>query len=113
MLSWGSEPQATGFNIYWSNGYRAVFLGTVGASTTSVTITGLRTGSGAYFLVEAFNSVTRADSQWVYVATPFSTIGSNAAFGQYAEQQSSNAGVGGSTAPSVVANANGHHWWRE
>jgi hypothetical protein len=113
VLSWGAEPQASGFNIYWSDGYRVLFLGRVGSSTNSVTVTGLQPGSASYFAVEAFNNVSYADSQWVYVATPFSAIGNNFGFGQYAQQQSSNAWWGGSSTPSIATGATGHHWGRE
>lgn len=113
VLSWGSEPQATGYNIYWSDGYRVVFLGTVDSSTTSVTITGLGAGSSSYFVVEAFNNVSYADSQWVYVATPYYSVGNYAAYGQYAEQRGGQYWSGGSQAPSVASHAGEGHWGRE
>jgi subtilase family serine protease len=101
-LSWNAEPQATGFNIYWSNGYQTEFLGTVSGSTTSVTVTGLRAGSSTYFLVEAFNNVSYADSQWVLVTTPLFTAGSSG-FGAFAQQHSPDGGTGGGVAFSVVS----------
>ncbi|MGH7140509.1 MAG: fibronectin type III domain-containing protein [Pirellulales bacterium] len=107
VLNWTAEPQATGYNIYWSNGYQVVFLGTVGGSTSSVTVTGLRAGSSSYFLVEAFNNVSYADSPWVYVATPYASFGGGSAYGWYAEQRS-NGFFGG--APSMFANqSSGQH----
>lgn len=107
VLNWTAEPQATGYNIYWSNGYQVVFLGTVSGSTNSVTVTGLRPGSSSYFLVEAFNNVSYADSQWVNVATPFSSAGGGAAYGGYPEQRS-NGFFGG--APSMFGNqTSGQH----
>lgn len=113
VLSWGAEPQATGYRIYWSNGYNVELLGTVGASTTSVTVTGLQPGSGSYFLVEAFNSVSSADSQWVYVPTPYYSLswGGFAAVGQDAWDQG---GANGRTAAalSVAPEAIDHHWSR-
>jgi hypothetical protein len=112
VLSWGSEPQADGYNIYWWNGYRAVFLGTVGSSTTSITINGLRPGSGSYFLVEAFNNVSYADSQWIYAATPFYSIGADGASGQYAGQQTSDSGSGAHATSSSASEATGSHWSR-
>ena len=111
LLSWGAEAQATGYNIYWSNGYNVVFLGTVGAATTNVTITGLQPGSGSYFLVEAFNSVSRADSQWTYAATPFYSFGNEAFFSQYAEQQQPSHG-GSHTSASHSAALDGQWTWR-
>lgn len=110
VLSWGAESQATGYNIYWSNGYNVVLLGSLDSKTTSVTITGLQPGSGSYFLVEAFNSVSRADSQWTYVITPFYSLGSEAFFGQFAEQQPSNGAQHPRATHPTAADA---HWaWR-
>ncbi|HVA50825.1 MAG TPA: hypothetical protein VNH11_31065 [Pirellulales bacterium] len=114
-LSWNAESQATGYNIYWSNGYNIEFLGTVNGSTTSVTVTGLSSGSVSYFLVEAFNNVSYAYSQWVYVVTPFASAGNYGFYGAYAEQRSEDAWWGGSATPSVVDNASGGYsgreWW--
>jgi hypothetical protein len=112
-LSWNAESQATGFNIYWSNGYQVLFLGTVSGSTTSVTVTGLQPGSRSYFLVEAFNNVSRADSQWVYVVTPYFSAGSNSGFGAFAEQQTQHGGTGGNTTLAVSAYQWGGGWGRE
>lgn len=106
LLSWSGESQAQGYRIYWWNGYQAQLLGTVGSGTTSVTVSGLTPGSGSYFLVEAFNSTSRADSRWVYVATPFYMSVNDAVFGQYAQQQPSSAGIGGANAPAA---ASAHH----
>gem|GEM_PF-2117481 len=105
VLNWTSEPQATGYRIYWSNGYQFAYLGTVGSSTTSVTVTGLQSGAKSFFLVEAFNSVSRADSQWVFVATPSYSFGNVAGFGHSAELQPSAAGSGGGAAPGGAAHA--------
>ncbi|HVX14350.1 MAG TPA: fibronectin type III domain-containing protein [Pirellulales bacterium] len=110
VLNWNAESQATGYNIYWSNGYRTQFLGTVNGSTTSVTITGLSPGSASYFLVQAFNTVSYANSQWTAVVTPFASVGSTGSPFQYAEQRSENAF--GSVAPAVVANTSGNYWNR-
>lgn len=110
-LSWGADPQAQGYRIYWSNGYQIVYLGTVGASTTSVTVSGLWPGSNSYFMVQAFNSVSHANSQWVQVTTPFSSIGGSFGFGSYAALEPSTAGTGGSVTPSS-ATTSGGHWWR-
>lgn len=110
VLSWGAESQATGYNIYWSDGYNVLLLGTVGGSTTSVTVTGLQPGSGSYFLVEAFNNVSYADSQWVYAATPYYSTVSDGGWGAYTETQSTFGG-GPNMAP-VVASAGdcSDHW---
>jgi hypothetical protein len=105
VLSWSSEPQAAGYRIYWSNGYQFAYLGTVDSSTTSVTVTGLRSGARSFFLVEAFNSVSSADSRWVYVATPSYSFGSGAGFGQSAELQPNAAASGGGATPGGAAHA--------
>jgi hypothetical protein len=68
-LSWGSVPGAWGYNIYWWNGTRAVFLGTVSAASTSVRVTGLPAGRLNQFVVEAFNGSEAAASDWVGVVT--------------------------------------------
>lgn len=113
VLSWNAESQATGYNIYWSNGYQVQFLGTVSGSSSSVTITGLRPGSGSYFLVEAFNNTSRADSQWVYVVTPYYSAGGSTGFGAYAGHHSQSGGTGSSTSLAVSANEWGGGWGRE
>jgi len=85
-LSWNAESQATGFNIYWSNGYRTVLMATVSGLTTSVTVTGLTPGASSYFLVEAFNNTSYGNSPWVGVVTPQASMGTFGFFAQYAEQ---------------------------
>lgn len=109
-LSWNFEPQATAYNIYWSNGFRVVFLGTVRGSTTSVTVTGLQPGSHSYFLVQAFNNVSDADSQWVLVATPFSSVRSDAAQAEHnthSTNDTSSGAASGSAAPEPSENDGG------
>ena len=69
-LSWGNVAGADGYDIYLWNGFQAVYLGTVGASATTVRVTGLAAGTTHSFLVEAFNSTSVADSNWVDVTTP-------------------------------------------
>jgi hypothetical protein len=75
QLSWGAVSGAQGYRIYWWNGFRTVLLGTFGASTTSVGITGLSPGSTSQFLVEAFSGRAVADSAWISVTTPARTFG--------------------------------------
>lgn len=111
-LSWNAEPQATGYNIYWSNGYSVVLLGTVSATTSSVTITGLQPGSGSYFLVEAFNNTSYADSQWVYAATPYYSTISYGGWSAYAQSQLGDWGVTPGMTPGGAAETGGHHWGR-
>lgn len=113
QLTWNAESQATGFGIYWSNGYNVVFLGTVSGTSTSVTVTGLSPGSGSYFLVEAFNNTSRADSQWVLVTTPSTaSTGSFGFFTQYAEQGFGSSSFGNSS-PSMGSAASDYHGGRE
>jgi hypothetical protein len=69
-LTWGAISGAQSYRIYWWNGFRAVLLGTVGAGTTSVQITGLTPGSRNQFLVEAYGGGQVADSAWVSITLP-------------------------------------------
>jgi hypothetical protein len=69
QLSWGSVSGAQGYRIYWWNGTQAVLLGTVGASATSVRVTGLTGGMTARFMVESFNGSSVADSAWATITT--------------------------------------------
>jgi subtilase family serine protease len=78
LLSWNLVTGAQGYRIYWWNGYRAVFLGTVGAGTKSVQISGLTPSTTNQFLVEAYGGGSVADSAWVSVIMP-SLIGGRAA----------------------------------
>ena len=70
QLSWGAVAGAVGYNIYWWDGTQAVLLGSVGASVTSVQISGLTRGASARFFVEAFNNNASAASDWVSVTAP-------------------------------------------
>ncbi len=75
LLSWNLVSGAQGYRIYWWNGYRAVLLGTVGAGTKSVQISGLAAGSMNQFLVEAYGGGNVADSTWVSLILPSLTGG--------------------------------------
>ena len=70
QISWGSVTGALGYNIYWWNGTQAILLGSVGASATSVRVTGLSAGSTARFMVEALDGSRVVDSAWVATTTP-------------------------------------------
>jgi subtilase family serine protease len=72
-LSWGASANATGYAIYYWNGFQAVLLGRVSAGTTSVTIQGLSPGSATYFAVVAYNSTSSAATNWVAITTPVSS----------------------------------------
>jgi hypothetical protein len=80
QLSWGAVPGAQGYRVYLWNGFRVVYLGTVGASTTSVQVYGLRAGSTSQLLVEAFGGGLVADSVWADLTTPASGTTSSAIF---------------------------------
>jgi hypothetical protein len=69
-LSWNAIAAAQAYRIYYWNGFRAVLLGTVGASTTKVTVVGVSPGSTTQFLVQAYSSTAVANSAWVGVTTP-------------------------------------------
>jgi Fibronectin type III domain len=73
LLSWGKVVGAQGYNIYYWDGFEAVYLGTVSSGSTSVQIVGLTPNSTTKFLVEAFSGVIVADSSWVSVKTPSTT----------------------------------------
>jgi hypothetical protein len=72
-LSWTSTAGAWGYNIYWWNGFRVVFLGSVGPSSTSVLVTGLPAGGSSQFLVQAYNGFAVANSAWVSITSSSSS----------------------------------------
>jgi subtilase family serine protease len=72
-LSWGAVTGAQGYRIYYWNGYRAVLIGTVSASTTSVTVVGLYPGSTNQLLVQAYSGSSVANSDWITITTPYRT----------------------------------------
>ncbi|HEY2412385.1 MAG TPA: hypothetical protein VGI40_09095 [Pirellulaceae bacterium] len=72
-LSWGAVAGAQGYRIYYWNGFRAVLIGTVSSSKTSVTVVGLIPGSTSQLLVQAYSGTTVANSDWISVTTPSRT----------------------------------------
>jgi hypothetical protein len=70
QLSWGGVAGAQGYKIFQMNGSQKVLIGTFGASTTLVNLSGLSAHSTYSFVVEAYNSTTTADSQVVSLTTP-------------------------------------------
>jgi len=70
VVSWSASAGATGYTIYQWTGSQAVKLGNVSASTTSVTINGLKAGSTNYFYVAAFNATNAVTSSCVTLVTP-------------------------------------------
>ena len=67
QLNWNAVSGSEGYRIYWSDGIHRNLLGTVGAGTTSVQITGLTRGATYQFQVEAFHGTVVADSAWISV----------------------------------------------
>jgi hypothetical protein len=90
-LSWTGSASATGYAIYYSTGAGSTLLGTVGAGTTSVSITGMSAGSTYYFYVVAYNNTSQAASNWVALTTPAATsfAALDSVFGQRAAQNRS------------------------
>ncbi len=79
QLSWSASAGATGYMIYWWNGYEAVPIDMVGSGTTSVTIEGVSPNSTYNFAVVAYNATSSAASSWVSLTTPSSAASSSAA----------------------------------
>lgn len=72
LLAWNSVSGASGYRVYVMVGTQQLLLGTVGASTTAVEVTGMSPGTSYKFMVEAFNATSKADSAWVSLTTlPF------------------------------------------
>lgn len=69
-LSWTASAGATGYSIYYWNGFQAVLLGSVSGMTTTASITGMSPGSTFNFYVVATNGTSRAASGWVSLTTP-------------------------------------------
>ena len=72
-LSWSASAGATGYTVYYWNGFQAIALGNVSGSTTSVSISGLTPGTTTYFALMAYNSTSTAASSWVALTTPLSS----------------------------------------
>jgi hypothetical protein len=70
LLKWTPVAGASGYRVYWTDGFQTQNLGTVSSLTTSVTVTGLSAGSTGWFRVEAYRSSLIGDSAWVAVTTP-------------------------------------------
>jgi hypothetical protein len=73
-LAWSASTGATGYYVYWWNGSKAVDLGSVGAGTTSVSVTGLVAGATEKFYITAFNSSSTASTAWVSVVMPAAAV---------------------------------------
>ncbi|HEY1785364.1 MAG TPA: fibronectin type III domain-containing protein, partial [Pirellulales bacterium] len=78
-LSWTASPGATGYDIYYMKGGQTASLGSVGASTTAVSISGMAPGTTYEFLVLAYNSTSQASSKWTMLTTSGTTATSRAA----------------------------------
>jgi hypothetical protein len=68
-LSWQAGQGTTGYRVFeWENN-QAVQVGQTVANTTQLTVTGLSSGSGYWFYVQAFNPSNTANSAWKFFAT--------------------------------------------
>jgi hypothetical protein len=69
-ISWGAAANATGYRVYYWNGSRWVSLGSVSASTLSVSITGMSRGTTYLFYVQAYNATSTSTPVYVSLTTP-------------------------------------------
>jgi len=77
-LSWNAVSGAKGYRLYMWNGYTAVLLGSFNSATTSVNVTNLAPGTTSQFLIEAYNSTSVADSNWLNLIMPLYYSGTTA-----------------------------------
>ena len=68
-LNWTAVSGTDGYNLYWSSGGTRHYLGTVGASVTSVQVVGLVSSATYQFQVEAYHGSAVAASNWLSVNT--------------------------------------------
>ena len=107
-VAWTGSTGATGYEVYYWNGFRSVLLGTFNSSTTSVTIQGMSAGSTYYFYVAAYNNTKVAASDWVALTTS-----ATAAFAA-ANSGDSHSSTTGSTAGHAATDAifgDADPWW--
>src|SRR4051812_7638314 len=69
-LSWTGVSGAAGYRVFLIENGRSSLLGSVSASTTSVTISQLTPGGKESFRIEAYSGATAADSAVVSVTMP-------------------------------------------
>ena len=69
-IAWTPSAGATGYQLYYWNGYQAVELAAFGSNVMSASITGFSAGSTNYFYVLAYNSSQSAASAWAGLTTP-------------------------------------------
>jgi subtilase family serine protease len=76
QLAWSASTGATGYFVYEWNGSQAVQVASLGANTTSTTVSGLTPGSTAYLYVTAYNSTSSASTNWLSVVVPSASAAS-------------------------------------
>ena len=70
QLSWTGSAGATAYTILRSDGTQTTSLGSVSARTTSVRISGLKSGTTNAFAVQAVNATGSATSVWTTITMP-------------------------------------------
>ena len=73
-VSWNASSGATGYNVYEWTGTQALEVASLGAGSTSTTISGLTPGSTDYFYVAAYNATSSAASAWSSIVMPTSQV---------------------------------------
>ncbi len=69
-VTWSPVANETGYRILLWNGTQGVAIATVGAQTTTTTVTQLPAGQQVWLAVEAFTATAQADSAWGTVTLP-------------------------------------------
>jgi len=71
-LSWGASGNADGYRLYQVSGNTATLIGTLAATATSATVTGLNAGTAYTFRLDAYNAAG-SGSATTQVTTPAAT----------------------------------------
>ncbi len=70
QVSWTASAGATGYLVFEKVGNQSVQVASVGAGTTSVSISGQTAGATESFYVTAYNATSSASTGWVSVVMP-------------------------------------------
>jgi hypothetical protein len=70
-LSWSGVVLGEGYRVYSVSGTTKTLVATTNATTTSLKLTGLTTGSSKTYIVEAFDGTSVADSKPITGIAPF------------------------------------------